>query len=302
MIPKFPKFKDLELSDQKDIEKVTKQYLPYCDFNFEIMWAWDYNNSAKISILNENLVLIQKNVFTEEISTSFLGNNNLESTLEEIFDFLDSTKVKDSKLSLVPEDSLKGLNFKKYFIEIDLGACDYIYSLKDLADFLGHKYSKKRGKYNLFFRNYPEVTIKELDLNSDIIKKEVVGLNSFWAQNKTIIDLENFNENELLAIDRFIEAKFKNTICIGVFDKNKLIGYSIFSTSSDKFCIAHFTKADVSYKGIYEFLMNNSAKILINKGYEFMNFQEDMNIESLREAKISYRPTRFLRKYFLRRL
>jgi hypothetical protein len=301
VIPKFPQFKDLEVSDKTFIESVTSKYAPYCDFNFEIMWAWDFNKSAKISQLNNNLVLLQKNIFTNKMVASFLGNNKLDDTIAELFEFLDSTGIKKPSLSLLPEDSLKGINFKKYFIEIDLPSCDYIYDLKQLSEFLGHGYSKKRGKFNSFLRNYPNVTIKNLDLKTKEVQDQILSLNNYWAQNKSLIDIEEFNENELRAIKRFLEGNFENTYCLGVYDE-KLIGYSIFSYAPDGYVIGHFTKADISYKGIYEFIMNSSAKSLVEMGYKLLNYQEDMGLPGLRAAKISYRPIRFLRKYFLRRL
>lgn len=36
MLPEFPKMKSIELSDREDVEKITKKYPPYSDFNFVI--------------------------------------------------------------------------------------------------------------------------------------------------------------------------------------------------------------------------------------------------------------------------
>ncbi len=38
MLPQFPQFKPLELTDKSDIEAITKQHLPYSDFNFVSLW------------------------------------------------------------------------------------------------------------------------------------------------------------------------------------------------------------------------------------------------------------------------
>ena len=57
MIPEFPKFKNLELSDKNDIEKFTSKFLPYSDFSFVSMWSWDIKGEMRIAQLNGNLVV-----------------------------------------------------------------------------------------------------------------------------------------------------------------------------------------------------------------------------------------------------
>ena len=56
------------------------------------------------------------------------------------------------------------------------------------------------------------------------------------------------------------------------------------------------------YVGVYEFLMQLSAQILMEKGYKYMNYQEDLGIDGLRRAKLAFRPTGYLRKNFIKKL
>lgn len=300
MIPKFPEFKKLELSDQDDIELITSKYEPYSDFNFPSMWTWDVYDNTLISELNGNLVAILSNHLTNQIVYSYLGNIKLNETLEEIFSFLEKRKIIQPKISWVPEISLSNIDFQKYFIEIDLNSCDYIYDLGELASYEGSKYTKKRGKSNTFVRNYPNASIKVMDMQNQDDLQEIYSLNNSWLKNRTQHDTDLSIDKELFAIKRFLNAHFMNTYCVGVYDQ-RLIGYSIFSFHSNSYSISHFTKADVSYKGVYEFMMRESAANLNKLGYKYLNYQEDMGILGLRMAKNSYRPIKFLRKYFVKR-
>ncbi len=54
MIPEFPNFKKLELSDREEVESVTNKFPPYSDFNFTSMWCWDINEDMRLSKLNGN--------------------------------------------------------------------------------------------------------------------------------------------------------------------------------------------------------------------------------------------------------
>ena len=48
------------------------------------------------------------------------------------------------------------------------------------------------------------------------------------------------------------------------------------------------------------FLMHETAKILIEKGYQFMNYEQDLGIPNLRAAKLAFSPTYFLKNTLLR--
>lgn len=301
MIPHFPEFKRLELSDQKEVEALTAKFLPYSDFDFENMWSWDINDNVRISTLNSNLVLFTKDIFTDAIVCSYLGNTKLKETLHDLFDFLDTTGMSKSRVSLIPEDSLKGLDFGKYFIEIDLSACDYIYDLRELSNYVGNRFMQKRGRTNSFVRHYPEAYTKILDLQDKDVQEELLNLNHSWIQNKIKDQVDSNNHMELMAIERFIKADFKNVHCLGVYNKG-LIGYGIFSFHGNDYAINHFMKADILYKGVYEFLMRECAASLITEGRIFLNYLEDMGLPGLRKAKLTYRPIKFLRKFYVDRL
>lgn len=73
MIPEFPQFKVLELSDKGDIEVFTKKFPPYSDFNFVSMWSWDIKGDMRISQLNDNLVVRFTDYLTGNPFFSFFG-------------------------------------------------------------------------------------------------------------------------------------------------------------------------------------------------------------------------------------
>ena len=56
-----------------------------------------------------------------------------------------------------------------------------------------------------------------------------------------------------------------------------------------------FEKGLVEYEGVYSKINNEFAKTLI--GFEFINREEDMGIESLRKSKLSYHPVVILKRF-----
>ena len=304
MLPNFPEFKKLELSDRTDVERTTSKYPPYADFNFEIMWSWDINGTVELSLLNGNLVFFNKNIFDNRLACSYLGDNRVNETLDQLFHFCKEKGFGSLHLSLVPEVSLSEINFDKYFIEIDLSACDYVYDIDRLAYLTGAEYSQKRTRLNSFTRNYPNVSVEMLNLSNPHERDEVLSLTNLWESRKHETEHKHHAspDKEISAMHRFIQSGFSNVMSVGVYEEKRLIGYSIFSLRKDSYAISQFVKADTLYKGVYEYIMRESAILLNGLGYKFMNFQDDMGLPGLRQAKNSFRPVKFLRKYNIKQL
>jgi hypothetical protein len=58
----------------------------------------------------------------------------------------------------------------------------------------------------------------------------------------------------------------------------------------------HFEKAIDDYKGIYQFINQAFAQTLPSH-YQTINREQDLGDEGLRQAKMTYRPIGFVRKF-----
>ncbi len=297
MIPKFPKFRKLELTDQKDIENISLNYPAYSDFDFANMWIWNENNEVEISTLNSNLVVIIKNWVANDLVCSFLGNNKVNETLEEIFNYLETNKKDVAGIGLVPEISLVNVDPNKYTTLIDRNNCDYVYDLKSLAEYKGPKYASKRNLLNIFSNKYKDLSLQQLDLSKGKVVKSIAELNEKWILNRQNADLEYFLQKEMIALEKLINHKFKNIIGLGLFIEDSLISYSILSLAASKYALGLFSKYDSTYRGLNEYMMNKSAQYLFDKGYVYLNAEEDLGLSGLRFSKNSFRPKEFLQKY-----
>lgn len=303
MLPKFPIFKKIELSDEKDIQEYTAKYNPYSDFNFAIMWSWDVNQQFSVSELNGNLVVVLTDHFTDTPFYSFLGNNQVNETLSILFHHAkESGNASESDLRLVPEVVLKDIDFSKFIIEIDLNNYDYIYSTEDLSSYEGSKYATKRKLFGRFVRKYIDHRVEVLDLTNSDIRRQIIDFSMEWAKNKTLHE-EGLNlDKESVALKRFLEASFKNIMAVGIFVGEKLIGYQLCELLPNDYSICHFGKTDVNYAGAFEYMMSVTSSILLQKNVKLLNTEEDLGLPQLRYAKNSYRPVDFLRKYTIKKL
>jgi hypothetical protein len=58
----------------------------------------------------------------------------------------------------------------------------------------------------------------------------------------------------------------------------------------------HFEKGIDEYKGIYQF-MNKTFAVSLPRFFTWINREQDLGDEGLRQSKMTYRPCDFVRKY-----
>jgi len=298
MIPKFPEFKKLELSDKEEIEKYTKNYSLYSsDFNFTSLWVWNTNNECIISELSGNLIVRFTDYGTNELFFSFIGINDLERTAFKLIQY-----AKDSDISpvlrLVPEVSVAEMPATTLVVEEDRDNFDYIFSVAELASFQGLKFKEKRHLANRFLREYPEARFELIDLSDTDAQIKIASLLRTWEDNKKSEYKKYELQNEETAITRLLQtADVHKLVASSISLNNRFIGFSISEILPCQYGISHFAKADSTYDGVYEFMNMREGQYLLTHNVVLWNWEQDLGIESLRESKMGYRPINFLKKY-----
>ncbi len=295
MIPEFPNFKKLELTDRKDVENFTSKFPPYSDFNFVSLWSWNIKDEMRLSILNDNLVVHFTDYLTGKLFYSFLGNNDVNGTVETLLNFSIEEEI-TPKLFLVPDHVAEVITRNRFKVEEDLDNFDYVFDLNQISKYAGGQFMKKRNKVSQLLKLLPNIKVEIIDILDNNIKEKILKLDEFWLSNKTQKDSNFKIKNEFLATNRFFESNFTETFSTGVLLDDELVGYSIFSIVPNNYAISHFTKADTQFVGIYDFLMRESAKLLVEKKCFFLNYEQDLGFPGLRESKKSFM-SKYLRKF-----
>ena len=81
----------------------------------------------------------------------------------------------------------------------------------------------------------------------------------------------------------------------GIRVGGRLAAFSFGEALDDKMALIHLEHADNAYEGAFT-VMNQQFLEHEWSGFEFVNREEDMGIEGLRRAKLSYRPYRMIEK------
>ncbi len=218
---------------------------------------------------------------------------------------VDFTKLdffnEERKFLRVPEE-LKNIlqeQFKeRAIIEDDPNNAEYIYNQSDLATLKGNKFQKKRNHFNGFNKTYgvDYRAFSGENLNSDLEYhlKELQEAWCMWSECMGDISLKAESEALQSLIDNL--KKFPEVIGGALYVENKLIAFSLGEKLDEKTFVVHFEKAHPDYRGAFQAINKCFAE---NAGaeFEFINREQDLGDEGLRQAKHTYNPVHFLNKY-----
>ena len=89
-----------------------------------------------------------------------------------------------------------------------------------------------------------------------------------------------------------------SAVC-GIFIDGKLEAFTMGEYINPNMALIHIEKANPMIRGLYPYI---NQQFLVNEfsDVEFVNREEDLGIEGLRKAKLSYHPVKFIEKYTVR--
>lgn len=179
------------------------------------------------------------------------------------------------------------LESRGYIVVEDRDNFDYLYNRTDLAELTGREYHKKRNLVNGFVSAY-ECVQKPL---SKANTADAIAVLDEWRAAKGVDGdyraaregIELFDELGMRGAVYYIDGQPVGC-CLG----EPLAKGTMFAV--------HFEKACDRFKGIYQFINQAFAQSLPGY-YKFVNREQDLGNEGLRQAKMTYRPCGFVRKY-----
>ncbi|MFR3568099.1 MAG: DUF2156 domain-containing protein [Paraclostridium sordellii] len=175
---------------------------------------------------------------------------------------------------------------------------DYVYDAESLRTLKGRKNQKKRNHLNYFIKEYEgRVGYKKLDKeNFD----DCITLLKAWTVNKEENgDKEEGIDDEFVAIKKIFDhydVLREDVKISGIYIDNKLEAFTIGEKINEHMAVIHIEKANPEIRGLYPYI---NQQFLVNEfpDVELVNREEDLGLEGLRKAKLSYHPCKFVEKY-----
>lgn len=178
-----------------------------------------------------------------------------------------------------------------FAFESDRNMEDYIYNAEELRTLPGRRYQPKRNHINRFTSCYD---YRYEPLTRDRFA-ECMRLEAEWRRGHTGHRSELSAEQHAmrLAFAHFEELELRGG-CIYAGDK--MVAFTYGSPLNHDTFDCHVEKADTEYEGAFTIINKLFAEHLPEE-YLYINREEDLGLEGLRRAKLSYHPAFLQHKY-----
>lgn len=288
-------FRDIRISDKDRVTAaLNASRFMGCEYSFSNNMAWKRLGESRIAFYKDFYICCS---FRSEdgIPCFFLpsGQGDYREVISEMKKYAEALG-KPLKIAGITEQSLPMFHefFRgEYDCTTNEGDWDYIYNADDLIELSGRKYHGKRNHLARFAElgaEFSLMTEKDFD---DCITFSAVEYNSRAARQDHSFVAEQYAINTYFTY--FRELGLRGGV---IRIDGKVAAFTIGDRlNSDTFCV-HIEKADTRFKGIYAGINNCFAKEAA-KGYKYVNREEDLGLEGLRKAKLSYYPAFLLKKY-----
>jgi hypothetical protein len=288
-------FREIDISDRERANKALRESdFRGCEYSFANNMAWRRLAGSKVAFFKDFYISCAFD--TEDGVPLFLfpsGTGDYTEVFTEMKRFTESLG-KPLRVSGVTNDtlSLLGELFPGQFeSEYSRDYSDYVYLTEDLIYLPGKKFHAKRNHLARFRQNdYEFRMLTERDFDDCII---------FLT--------EDYNCREGSIDHSMIAEQFAINTYFTYFGELGLTGAAIWidgkiaaATIGEPICSdtfgVHIEKANTVHPGIYAGI-NNLFAVSAASEYRYVNREEDMGLEGLRKAKLSYRPAFLLDKY-----
>lgn len=287
-------FHSVSMKDKEWIEnRLSYRKQRSCEYSFGNIFS--YKEKLDISVCDYEGCLIVKCVSGNRVSYMYpCGNGDIDKALSEIVSDAEKSGKKCYMYGLSAEDAadyekLFPLKEKPY---PNRDTFDYVYNNEDLVNLTGKKYQPKRNHISFFKKNYYWTYEKICGNNIE----ECLSMSRKWLEA-----YESDDKTDLESEYRIIRCVFDNYFALGY--KGGLIRKDgevvAFTTGEeldiDTFCV-HFEKAFGDIRGLYP-LINQQFVHNELSDYKYINREDDVGLENLRKAKLSYYPAFLCEKY-----
>ena len=285
-------WREITLEDKPRIEeKICASGCHGADYGFANLFIWRKAYRPKIAFCGSRLLvgMPQWNVYAYPKGDGDVAPS-IELLLEEAHGL--GNKLRIRGLTDKTLEEFLPLYGDRFEIIEDRDNADYVYTVEKLCELPGRHLSSKRNHIKHFERNGPWEFHK---IAADV------------AEAKAFVDefYKEKNDPDLADEAGAIEEMFANYEALGflggmLYQNGEPVAFTAGTKLDDEVFDTHFEKALPGVEGAYTMVNREFARLVRAEypGIAAFNREEDMGIEGLRKAKLSYHPDILLMKYF----
>ena len=291
MIP----FTKLPLHDKARLEPfLMKADRQACEYSFANLFLW----GKKSGSVQDGYLLVEAKFDRKNVYLFPVGEGDLKAALDALLHDAAVRRNSCCIAALTEADCrlVEQLYPGKFSFYCDRDSYDYLYAVEDLAELKGRKFQKKRNHLNRFRQEHPSAEIKPLDESNRVA---AFHLAEQWYENRSAADPDRDYHLEHQALHRafafYSQLKMEGVV---LMENGKGLAFAMGSRLNQDTFDIHFEKALDAAEGAYAAVNRGFARYLREKypDIKWLNREDDMGIEGLRKAKLSYCPDHMVEK------
>lgn len=294
-------FKKIELSDKSIIDNyLNGNTYRASDFCFSNLFCWKDKFKTEFATQNGWFFVRFRDNTDRNSYLLPLGKDNLSEAVQYLKYDAAAINCKFQIRGLTERmcDELQRAMPGAFSYKLNRSVSDYIYSSEKLIHLKGKKLQSKRNHINRFNRENNWI-YKSLTNNPDLVKECTKMLNKWMCENAEDKDPSLVYDNiaTKLMLENFEYLGLRGgVVCVN----GQMQAFSLGAPLTEDTFDVHVEKAMTdNIHGAYtiinqQFVLHEAAE------FTYINREEDMGIESLRKAKLSYQPDILLEKFVAR--
>ena len=267
-----------------------------CEYSFANLYLWGRQQVAFL----HGCVAFFSHFYGRSVYPYPIGNGDRRAVLEEILQDAEQRGIPCRITGATDADraELEAWFPGKFMLRSDRNSFDYVYAIDDLADLKGRKFQKKRNHVNRFRSEHPNYEVQPLTVCNMAQAQYMVN---DWYTKRIKEDPHGDYLLENIAMARAFQ-KYGALGMEGILllDGGEVLAVTMGSRMANDTFDIHFEKAREDVEGAYTAVNQEFARYLRLKypDVAFLDREDDLGLEGLRKAKLSYNPHHMAEKHW----
>ncbi|MEY8354533.1 phosphatidylglycerol lysyltransferase domain-containing protein [Lachnospiraceae bacterium 54-53] len=289
----------------EDIDAITPFYAlrpnKTCDSVYLDSFIWREYYHVKYAVSEGRALLFLMEKEGEPFSAMpMCREEDLPHYFEQLVDYFNQVLKKPLRILLADEEAVRYLNLnpEKFEVKEEEDLKDYLYDAEAMRTLSGKKLHKKKNHLNSFLREY-EGRYEYRNLNCSDRDDVLEFLDGWWENKVEAAEYESQLDYEVMGIHDILKnCSVLGASMAGVYIDGRLRAFTIGTYNKlEKMAVIHIEKADANVKGLYQYINQQFLIHAFPEEMVLVNREDDVGMEGLRQAKMSYNPIGFARKY-----
>ena len=267
-----------------------------CEYSFANLCLWGRQSMAEV----HGCVALFSHFYGRSVYPFPIGGGDKRAVIEDII--ADSRErglpCRITGITSPDKEFLEAAFPGRFHIRPDWDGFDYVYAIDDLADLRGRKFQKKRNHFNRFQAAHPDYSAVPLDCRNLAQVQHMV--NDWYIARRQTDPHGDYLLESLAMAKAFRHREALALEGLALMEGDRVLAVTLGSRMGPDTFDIHFEKAREDVDGAYAAINCEFARYLRLKYPEvrFLNREDDLGLEGLRKAKLSYNPHHMVEKHW----